>query len=222
MRENNTKGFNIMVGVFLIMAVINPLGGIVNAAYLRITGEKTTGIITSYGMTENATKGGIYYTYSPIVSFKNFGNEVSAIANFNDSKKQFNNIGDDVVIYYDKNNPQKIMVDNIFSAYIDKLIKILIYVSIVVLPTSLLSLISIKGYGGVGFLTTEVPVKNKIYALLLGAVPTITAALWIFQYRFSKTENNAAYLVLSMTVIAIYLVVLVKTLISILGKSRNR
>ncbi|MFR5265164.1 DUF3592 domain-containing protein [Clostridium sp.] len=201
--------------IFVLIVVMEPLTAIGGTVYLRLTGEKTTGIITSYNVTEGRNKGGIYYTYAPVVSFKINNEEVSAIANLNSAKKQFNNIGDNVVIYYDKNNPERIMINNIFSAYIDKLIGILIPMAMFIFPIRILSLMSIKKSDGENYLTTEVPIKNKIIALILGAIPAIASGLWIFQYEFSNVEENVAYLTLSVTVISIYLVVLVKNLLSI-------
>lgn len=214
-RSNNKKGFSTFLVIFVLIVVIEPLTAIGGTVYLRLTGEKTTGIITSYNVTEGRNKGGIYYTYAPVVSFKINNEEVSAIANLNSAKKQFNNIGDNVVIYYDKNNPERIMINNIFSAYIDKLIGILIPMAMFIFPIRILSLMSIKKSDGENYLTTEVPIKNKIIALILGAIPAIASGLWIFQYEFSNVEENVAYLTLSVTVISIYLVVLVKNLLSI-------
>ncbi len=214
-RSNNKKGFSTFLVIFVLIVVMEPLTAIGGTVYLRLTGEKTTGIITSYNVTEGRNKGGIYYTYAPVVSFKINNEEVSAIANLNSAKKQFNNIGDNVVIYYDKNNPERIMINNIFSAYIDKLIGILIPMAMFIFPIRILSLMSIKKSDGENYLTTEVPIKNKIIALILGAIPAIASGLWIFQYEFSNVEENVAYLTLSVTVISIYLVVLVKNLLSI-------
>lgn len=194
---------------------MEPLTAIGGTVYLRLTGEKTTGIITSYSMIEGHDKGGVYYTYSPIVSFKVNNEEVSAVANLNNSDRQFDNIGENVVVYYDKENPEKIMINNIFSAYIDKLIGILIPMAMFIFPIGILPLMSVKKSDGESYLTTEVPIKNKIIALILGAIPAIASGLWIFQYEFSNVEENVAYLTLSVTVISIYLVVLVKTLLSI-------
>lgn len=214
-RTNNKKGFSVFLVIFVLIVVMEPLTAIGGTVYLRLTGEKTTGIITSYNVTEGRNKGGIYYTYAPVVSFKINNEEVSAIANLNSAKKQFNNIGDNVVIYYDKNNPERIMINNIFSAYIDKLIGILIPMTMFIFPIRILSLMSVKKSDGKNYLTTEVPIKNKIIALILGAIPAIASGLWIFQYEFSNVEENVAYLTLSVTVISIYLVVLVKNLLSI-------
>lgn len=214
-RTNNKKGFSAFLVIFILIVVMEPLTAIGGTVYLRLTGEKTTGIITSYNVTEGRNKGGIYYTYAPVVSFKINNEEVSAIANLNSAKKQFNNIGDNVVIYYDKNNPERIMINNIFSAYIDKLIGILIPMTMFIFPIRILSLMSVKKSDGKNYLTTEVPIKNKIIALILGAIPAIASGLWIFQYEFSNVEENVAYLTLSVTVISIYLVVLVKNLLSI-------
>lgn len=214
-RSNNKKVFSTFLVIFVLIVVMEPLTAIGGTVYLRLTGEKTTGIITSYNVTEGRNKGGIYYTYAPVVSFKINNEEVSAIANLNSAKKQFNNIGDNVVIYYDKNNPERIMINNIFSAYIDKLIGILIPMAMFIFPIRILSLMSIKKSDGENYLTTEVPIKNKIIALILGAIPAIASGLWIFQYEFSNVEENVAYLTLSVTVISIYLVVLVKNLLSI-------
>lgn len=214
-RTNNKKGFSVFLVIFVLIVVMEPLTAIGGTVYLRLTGEKTTGIITSYNVTEGRNKGGIYYTYAPVVSFKINNEEVSAIANLNSAKKQFNNIGDNVVIYYDKNNPERIMINNIFSAYIDKLIGILIPMTMFIFPIRILSLMSVKKSDWKNYLTTEVPIKNKIIALILGAIPAIASGLWIFQYEFSNVEENVAYLTLSVTVISIYLVVLVKNLLSI-------
>lgn len=199
-----------------------PITAIGNTVYLRLTGEKTTGVITSYNVTEGRNKGGVYYIYSPVVSFKTNNEDVSAIANLNSGKEQFDNIGDNVVIYYDKNNPERIMINNIFSAYIDKLIGILIPMAMFIFPIGILPLMSVKKSDGENYLTTEVPIKNKIIALILGAIPVIASGFWIFQYEFSNIEENVAYLILSVTVISVYLVVLVKTLMSILGTLRSR
>ncbi len=157
-----------------------------------------------------------------MVSFKTNNEDVSAIANLNSGKEQFDNIGDNVVIYYDKNNPERIMINNIFSAYIDKLIGILIPMAMFIFPIGILPLMSVKKSDGENYLTTEVPIKNKIIALILGAIPVIASGFWIFQYEFSNIEENVAYLILSVTVISVYLVVLVKTLMSILGTLRSR
>lgn len=221
-RTNNKKGFSVFLVIFLLVVVMGPITAIGNTAYLRLTGEKTTGVITSYNVTEGRNKGGVYYTYSPVVSFKTNNEEVSAIANFNSGKEQFDNIGNNVVIYYDKNNPERIMINNIFSAYIDKLIGILIPMAMFIFPIGILPLMSVKKSDGKNYLTTEVPIKNKVIALILGAIPAIASGVWIFQYEFSNVEENIAYLILSVTVISIYLVVLAKTLMSILGTLRSK
>lgn len=137
-------------------------------------------------------------------------------------KEQFDNIGDNVVIYYDRNNPERIMINNIFSAYIDKLIGILVPMAMFIFPIGILPLMSVKKSDGESYLTTEVPIKNKVIALILGAISVIASGFWIFQYEFSNVEENVAYLILSVTVISVYLVVLVKTLMSILGTLRSR
>lgn len=221
-RTNNKKGFSVFLVIFLLVVVMGPITAIGNTAYLRLTGEKTTGVITSYNVTEGRNKGGVYYTYSPVVSFKTNNEEISAIANLNSGKEQFDNIGDNVVIYYDKNNPERIMINNIFSEYIDKLIGILIPMAMFIFPIGILPLMSVKKSDGKNYLTTEVPIKNKVIALILGAIPAIASGVWIFQYEFSNVEENIAYLILSVTVISIYLVVLAKTLMSILGTLRSK
>lgn len=221
-RTNNKKGFSVFLVIFLLVVVMGPITAIGNTVYLRLTGEKTTGVITSYNVTEGRNKGGVYYTYSPVVSFKTNNKKVSAVANLNSGKEQFDNIGDNVVIYYDRNNPERIMINNIFSAYIDKLIGILVPMAMFIFPIGILPLMSVKKSDGKNYLTTEVPIKNKVIALILGAIPVIASGFWIFQYEFSNVEENVAYLILSVTVISVYLVVLVKTLMSILGTLRSK
>lgn len=221
-RTNNKKGFSVFLAIFILVVVMGPITVIGSTVYLRLTGEKTTGVITSYNVTEGRNKGGIYYTYSPVVSFKTNNEEVSAIANLNSGKEQFDNIGDNVVIYYDRNNPERIMINNIFSAYIDKLIGILIPMTMFIFLIRILSLMSVKKSDGESYLTTEVPIKNKIIVLMLGAIAAIASGVWIFQYEFSNVEESVNSLILSVTVISVYLVVLVKKLMLILGTLRSK
>lgn len=214
---NNTKNQKKFIRITIIVLIgfiFEPLMSIGFATYLRLTGVKTIGKITSYEMVKENQKGKVHYTYSPIVSFKLNNTNITAIASLNNSATQFDNIDEKVTVYYDKNNPENIMIDNVFSAYIDNLIKVLARMSIVLLFIVVLPLMSKNSN-----LTMDVPLKNRVISLLICTIPTAAAILWLIEYLFTYDINNNLFLYISVVIILIYINVLFKFLISLKNKN---
>lgn len=219
-RGNSNFGIVVLLAIITVN-ILGYLGSTLHILKLSRGGIKTSGEIVSYEISEHRSRGGTYNTYRPVVEF-NLGNEVvTAVDKINNSTKEPLNMGSKVEICYDSKNPEKIMINNPYTLYLDKTTRFLRVLSILMIPLIFI-MKSKREEQGKSCNFKDLSIKNKMVLLAMGLIPTLASILILVEFKLQPAlGGDFLGIVISVSIIVFYFMAIGKTILSII-KNNNK
>ncbi|MGL5066486.1 MAG: DUF3592 domain-containing protein [Sarcina sp.] len=220
--KNDSTTSKIAIIILSILIITATIGSIFNFSIrleLLYTGEKTTATITSFQTISHTNRGTISYTYIPILNFDANGQEYLVNSSLNEISSKPNSIGAIIPIVFDRNNPNKVIINTInytSSVLINELTTFLF------IPTILGILYASLKFSKGKKLSLNVSWKRKTKACLALLIPLL--------YLFANLEKqlinmklgqspSIIFLIVFIVIIFIYLGLIINTIISFFNNS---